>query len=201
MCIGDWMKMKLFISVVFLAVFLAGCLSPPKPLNETGLMGLNNSIQTPPPAPQSKLLNTSFVCVISEGPLNTTTYIQGTNVRYETPISGTNETQILISKGNTMYMKSMGDQQSGAPFENCTWLIFTGKNIESNAAIFEIASEELSKMPNCKPTTIDAAMFEITGKVCDMNKIIQQEAKNFNCSTLTDPEEKTACEAYMASIQ
>lgn len=187
--------------LAFLLIF--GCISQPKPLNETGflppiknLTGLEQSTDNlQQPLQPSEV---SMVCSMS-GIVNQSTmkiYIKGTSVRSESPDPNTNGTYITIIRNNRYYMSG---GQEGSPFENCTWVVFDTSKYQSGNYSNRTASGNFPPIqpgkPQCKSAPVNDSLFNIAGTICDFEKTMETyNSTDFDCSTIADAKQRADCE-------
>lgn len=171
------------IILVFILLIFFGCLSKPKPFNETTFFQSLPKYKEPEPKTPPSLEDVKLICVLNGlGKINNTLYIHGRNMKSEYIDNNTNKTFITITKGERYYI----NHGLGYPIpENCTWITFSQnsfktqnystqqlQNISFNQSDFFDQSDLFSNFPNCVRGNFSSEIFKINGTVCDLEAIL-----------------------------
>lgn len=131
-------------------------------------------------------------------------YLDGKgNMRMETSYQGVN--MITIVKDKVAYVKTTEDMKESL-FKGCDWLSQSAENknkISGAQGDIDVDLKAMSEAVSlyeitCTPQAFDNSLLATSGEVCDMDKIIEEATKN-PCASLTDPEQRAACEQAMAN--
>ncbi|MCX8200128.1 MAG: hypothetical protein N3G76_01530 [Candidatus Micrarchaeota archaeon] len=127
------------------------------------------------------------------------------NIRAE--VQAGSKKMVAIVKGDTLYTQATSEMRQGI-MQDCDWFSFkTGgkstdemETLKINTDVKAMAEAAARFDVSCTPLLPDDTLLSTPGKVCDLEKMIN-EARSNPCASITDVQERAECEKAIAGYK